>query len=137
MAHTYSQMYFHFVWSTKNRERWIDKEIAAGLYAYIKGIVENHKFTLLAIGGIEDHIHLFVRPTPSINSPLFVKAIKVASTTWLKSNNPKYLGFAWQEGYGLFTVSPNLKDVAVNYIENQEEHHKHAAVPADHFFRVR
>lgn len=124
MSHSFRSYYFHLIWSTKNREAIITKEIQPRLYAYIGGIVKIHNATLLKIGGTSNHVHLLI----SINSldkfSYLIRDVKAKSTLWVRQNYFKYQYFAWQQGYGSFSVSFSMHDKVSAYIANQEEHHK-------------
>ncbi len=121
---TYTQFLYQIVFSTKNREKVLIKEHREKLFRYIWGILKNKKCVLYQINGIEDHIHIaaYIHPTIAVSS--LVKDIKVASSGWIKENSifPDFTG--WQVGYGAFTYSFKEKDVLVNYIKKQEQHHK-------------
>jgi REP element-mobilizing transposase RayT len=121
---SYRQIYYHLVFRTKNSVQSIDEKHKENLYKYIWGIVKNKNCKLYRINGMPDHIHLLTDLHPSISLADFVKEIKVASSIWLKQNNlfPKFE--AWAEGYGAFTISQNEKERVMDYIKNQEEHHK-------------
>lgn len=121
---TYRQIYYQIVFGTKNRKPTIAKSNDEALYKYISGIIENKKCKLYRINGIEDHIHIMSDLHPSICLADYVKEIKVASSLWMKENGmfPDFEG--WQDGYGAFTYSVREKDMIINYIKNQKEHHR-------------
>jgi putative transposase len=102
----------------------IDERHKEDLYKYIWGIVKNKNCKLYRINGMPDHIHLLTDLHPSISLADFVKEVKVASSIWLKQNEnfPKFE--AWAEGYGAFTISQKEKERVMDYIKNQEKHHK-------------
>ena len=91
---------------------------------YISGILENKNCHLYQINGVEDHLHILTHIHPSVSLADLIKDIKLASTKFIKEKNifPDFKG--WQDGYGAFTYSLDRKDVLINYIRNQEEHHK-------------
>jgi putative transposase len=109
------------VFSTKNREPWIDPTWRDELHAYIGGIVGNRKGDLLAAGGVPDHIHLLVRLAPDRAVSDVVRDIKSNSSAWLHER--KVMPFAWQDGYGAFTLSPSAVPGVTAYINNQAAHH--------------
>lgn len=94
------------------------------LYRYIWGILKNKKCTLYRLNGTENHIHIATHVHPSVSVSSLVKDIKVSSSIWLKEQRifPNFIG--WQEGYGAFTYHTNQKDILVNYIKKQREHHR-------------
>ena len=121
---TYRQIFYQVVFGTKNRKPSIVKEHDEELYKYISGIIKNKNCKLYRINGIEDHIHIMSDLHPSICLADYVKEIKVASSLWMKENG-KFPAFeGWQDGYGAFTYSVREKDMIINYIKNQKEHHR-------------
>ena len=121
---TYTKLIYHIVYSTKNREKTIKQEHKRELFKYIWGIIENKKCHLYRINGVEDHLHILVSIRPNMNISAFVKDLKLSTNEWIKERDlfPKFSG--WQIGYGAFTVSAYEKDGLIEYIKNQEEHHK-------------
>jgi REP element-mobilizing transposase RayT len=121
---TYTQILYQIVFSTKNREHTLVKEKQKELYQYIWGILKNKKCHLYQIGGITDHIHILTHLHPSIALSTIIKDIKLSSNEYIKKQNLFADFKGWQEGYGAFTYSVKDKNNLVNYIKNQEEHHK-------------
>lgn len=121
---TYTQILYQLVFGTKNRERTLVEGHRKELFKYIGAILENKKCHLYQINGVEDHLHILTHIHPSVSLAGLVKDIKLASTEFIKKNNlfPNFKG--WQDGYGAFTYSFNQKDILINYIKNQQEHHK-------------
>ncbi|MGH9607124.1 MAG: IS200/IS605 family transposase [Terracidiphilus sp.] len=118
MAHTYAANFIHCIFSTKERKPLIAAERMAGLYAYMGGIARSEGFTLVAAGGTADHVHLlFVLPATHTLA-VAVQKLKGSSSRWMGPD------FAWQEGYGAFSVSPSQAPTVKKYIENQEQHHR-------------
>jgi putative transposase len=105
MPGTYSQMLLHIVFSTKHREPWIKPEIAERLYPYVGGIVRAEKGMLYDIGGIEDHVHLYLRWRPDESVSNLMRTVKARSSKWVHDTFPALGTFAWQEGYSVFSVS--------------------------------
>lgn len=100
------------------------KESRDELYGYIVGLLENNKCHPFRINGVEDHIHILTHIHPSVSLSDLVKDIKVSTSKYIKEKN-LFNGFSsWQEGYGAFTYSIREKDILINYIKNQEEHHR-------------
>jgi REP element-mobilizing transposase RayT len=122
MAQTYTQLFYHIVFSTKNREPKILPDWRPALHAYIGGILQNRRGVLLAAGGIPDHIHYLARlPTDRAVAEV-VRDIKSISSGWRHENGD--LEFWWQGGYGAFTVSKSMVETVKRYINRQEEHHR-------------
>lgn len=124
MANTYTQMYVHIVFSPKNKQALIGKSWKNELEKYITGIVQNQKHKLLAIGSMPDHIHIFIGYNVNYLIPDLVEKIKTSSNSWIKQNKLTQFQFAWQKGYGAFSHSRSQLDTVINYILNQEKHHK-------------
>lgn len=123
MASTFTQIYYHIVFSTKNRERVLVTEQREELYRYVRGIVRNKQCHLYRINGVEDHLHILTSLHPSIALADFIKDIKIASSTWIKEKG-LFAGFQnWQEGYAAFTFSHDDKDRLIEYVKGQQEHH--------------
>ena len=124
MPQSLAQILAHLVFSTKNREAVLADDIRDELHAYIGGIVENQKGTLLKAGSVADHIHLLIA-LPRTSAPAdLVQDIKTGSSKWLKTKADRYASFHWQSGYGIFSISPSHRADLENYIGNQAEHHR-------------
>lgn len=124
MPGTYSQILLHIIFSTKNREPWITADIVARLYQYMGGIIRAEKGVLYDIGGIEDHVHLYLRWRPDATVSDLMRTVKSRSSGWIHDTFPTLGAFAWQEGYSVFTVSKSQEGAVKAYIANQAEHHK-------------
>jgi len=121
MSHTYTSNLLHCVFSTKQRAAIIPADRQEHLWAYLLGIARNMKIKILAIGGTSDHLHLLIALPPTISLAKVMCDMKANSSKWL---NETGLRFAWQEGYGAFSVSPSRVADVQRYIRNQAEHHK-------------
>ncbi|MCD8043584.1 MAG: IS200/IS605 family transposase [Tannerellaceae bacterium] len=121
---SYTQIIYHIILRTKNSRPTIQQKHAEELYRYIWGIIKNKKGTLYRINGIEDHIHLISDLHPTVALSDYVKDIKVASSVWMKESGLFPLFNGWGDGYCALTYSYNEKDVVINYVKNQQEHHK-------------
>ena len=117
MAHSFRIHLFHFIWSTKQRSPKISPDIQSRLYSYMGAIIRNNSGKLLEIGGMPDHVHLLIELSNLDKFSHFVRDVKASSSLWIHKNFSNLQDFAWQEGYGSFSVS--LK----KYIQNQEQHH--------------
>lgn len=121
---SYRQIYYQIVFGTKFRNATIPDANCTQLYAFINGVIKNRNCKLYRINGTEDHIHIFSDLHPSICLSDLVKEIKTASSVWLKAN-PCFPGFeGWQLGYGAFTYSIRERDMIINYVKKQKEHHR-------------
>ena len=121
---TFTQLIYQIVFSTKNREKVLTKNNKDDLFKFIWGILKNKKCHLYRINGVEDHIHIVTHIHPSISLSSLVKDIKLASSAHIKENKLFENFSNWQDGYGAFTYSIKEKDRLIEYVKNQEEHHK-------------
>jgi putative transposase len=124
MPQNYTAIWFHLVWSTKNRFPFIQKSWKWELYKHIKEYCETKNYHLDHINGIEDHIHLLISPKPNFAVSDIVRNIKTDSYYWIKEKGYCADEFGWQDGYAAFTVSPSQVDIVRKYIRNQEIHHQ-------------
>ena len=124
MANTYTQCFFHLVFSPKNRAALIQKSWSSELEMYVTGIVQNHKHKMLAIKAMPDHIHILIGYDLNQLIPDLVENIKTSSNKWVNEKRLTKFKFEWQRGYGAFTHSKSQVNVVINYIFNQEEHHR-------------
>ncbi|MBK9188681.1 MAG: IS200/IS605 family transposase [Phycisphaerales bacterium] len=123
MPGTYSQLLLHVVFSTKGRTPWITGEVAERLYPYIGGIVRAENGVLYDIGGVEDHVHLYLRWRPDESVSDLMRIVKARSSRWVHEEFPALSAFAWQEGYAVFSVSKSQEGAVKAYIAGQAEHH--------------
>lgn len=121
---TYSEILLHIVFSTKHREPWITAEIVERLYSYMGGIVRAEKGVLYDIGGMEDHVHLYLRWRPDATASDLMRTVKARSSKWVHDTFPALSAFAWQQRYSVITVSKSLEGAVKAYIAGQHEHHK-------------
>jgi REP element-mobilizing transposase RayT len=124
MAHTYVSSLVHCVFSTKERRKTIGTDLRERLWAFMGGIARNNNFKTLAIGGTDDHVHLLLSLPATINIAKAVQLIKGSSSKWVHENFPQHKDFAWQEGYGAFSLSISHIDQTIKYISSQQQHHR-------------
>lgn len=123
MANTYLQMYLHFVFAVKGRANLIPKRHQEELYKYITGIVTNKKQKLLAIGGMPDHLHVFIGINHGGSISDLVRDIKANSSRFINDRRWVVGKFEWQEGFGGFSYSQSHIHRVIQYILSQEDHH--------------
>jgi REP element-mobilizing transposase RayT len=121
MSHSYSQNHLHIVFSTKDRQKLIEPAMQPKLWSYMAGIGRNHGFLVLANGGTSDHIHLLIQLPPVLALAKAISVVKANSARWMNEHETK---FAWQQGYGAFSVSASNLGTVKRYIANQERHHR-------------
>jgi REP element-mobilizing transposase RayT len=122
MAHTYCSALFHCVFSTKERRKIITPDVQERLWEYIGGITRVNGMIALAVGGMDDHAHLLISLPAAMAVATAMREIKRGSSRWMHEAGVK--DFAWQEGYGAFSVGQNQVDATVAYIARQREHHR-------------
>ena len=123
MANTYSQIYIQAVFAVKYRASLIQKEWKEELFKYIGGIFRNKDQKLIAIGGVEDHIHLLFGLKPSMAISELVRDVKSDSTEFINKKHLARGRFRWQEGFGAFSYSRSQLDQVGKYVLDQEAHH--------------
>jgi REP-associated tyrosine transposase len=123
MPQSLASVLVHLVFSTKHREPFIQESVEPELYPYLATVFKGCKSPLLTIGGTHDHIHCLFSLSRTIAIADVVEEIKKRSSRWIKDQGRQYRAFAWQEGYGAFSVSKSqVKDVQ-RYIGNQKKRH--------------
>ena len=124
MANTYSQITIHSVFAVKYRENFITKDWRDNLHQYISGIITKKGAKSLAVGGWKDHVHiLFGMPVTTCISD-FMSMVKANSSKWINEQNFLENKFQWQDGYAAFSYARSQRNIVINYIINQEEHHR-------------
>ncbi len=123
MPGTYSQLLLHLVFSTHQRQPWLTESVTQRLYPYLGGIIRAERGILLALGGMPDHVHLYLswRPDDSISN--LMRTVKARTSRWVHATFPDLRDFAWQEGYSVFSVSKSQEPAVLAYIAKQAEHH--------------
>jgi putative transposase len=123
MPSAWTQNFYHTVFSTKDRAELITEVLESRLYPYLGGILREKGCSLLAINGMADHVHLLVRYPSNLSHSDMLRHIKSRSSGWIHDTFQESRGFAWQEGYGGFTVSKSMVETVGAYIARQKEHH--------------
>lgn len=124
MGHTFTDILIHAVFSTKHREPTISEATAKRLYPYIGGILRAENCSLLAVGGMPDHVHLLMNVHPSKAVAEVLRVVKSRSSGWIHQTFAEHADFAWQAGYGAFSVSQSNREWVMSYIDTQAEHHR-------------
>jgi len=123
MSRTFTNLLTHLIFSTKDREPVIVPEIKSELFAYLGGLTRELKGKAYGINGTDDHIHLLISLPPSVSISEALRFIKANSSGWVHDKWPQ-ISFAWQLGYGAFSVSKTNAPEVLKYIGNQEYHHR-------------
>lgn len=124
LTHACHRLYFHLVWTTKNREPLIAPKVERVLYSFLLKKIRELETELLALNGTEDHLHFLVRLPPKMSPAKFVKDIKGSSSHFLSQKSGLNVVFKWQAGYGIFSVGVKEIPFVRTYIQKQKEHHK-------------
>jgi putative transposase len=124
MPQSFVSLHCHLVFSTKHRQPLIDNDLPSRLFEYIGGVARGLNSTLIAAGGMPDHVHLLVSMNKEIAVSNYLREIKAESSKWIHQTFPERREFAWQAGYGAFAVSYSQIDEVKKYIDNQVEHHR-------------
>ena len=123
MPQSLSNVLVHFIFSTKERIPFLkDPELRVEMHRYLGGIV-NRNGQSLCVGGVEDHVHLLLVLSRTVTQADLVRDLKRTSTLWCKPRNSWLQDFAWQSGYGAFSVGQTEVAAVTKYIEQQEKHH--------------
>jgi putative transposase len=124
MPQSLSKIILHIIFSTKNREPWIDLAIRPRLHAYLATICRDLGAQAFRVDGVADHVHIVTTLPRTLSQAQMVEQAKKTSSKWIKVLEPRYRGFFWQRGYGAFSVSVSQLDAVLQYLQTQEEHHR-------------
>jgi putative transposase len=124
MPSSYTNLLYHLIFATKDRRPLITPSLRAELYPYIGGIIQHERGVLLEIGGMPDHVHLVARFRADVSVADMLRLIKSNSSKWANERRDLTSGFAWQPGYGAFSVSESQLPEVRQYVQRQEEHHR-------------
>ncbi len=121
MPHSYVTSLFHIVFSTKERRQLIRADLRPRLWNYLAAIARNHGVHVIAVGGIENHVHILLTLPPNVTLQDVVRTLKCNSTRLVREESHL---FSWQEGYAAFSVSSSQVERVTRYMANQAEHHR-------------
>jgi putative transposase len=124
MPQSLSNVLVHIIFSTKERAACLDDAIRPRLHAYLATVARESGCECPRVGGTLDHVHLAVHLSRTLTIAKLVETVKTSSSKWLKPQSPSLAEFAWQRGYGAFSVGPTDLDALLAYIDNQEKHHR-------------
>ena len=125
MPQSLSHVIVHLVFSTKDRQPLLGPGVLARMHAYLATVCRDMEAEAYRVGGVADHVHLLGTLPRTVTQASFVEQIKKTSSKWVKEQDSNCRQFAWQRGYGVFSVSVSQMDEVIRYIEIQEEHHRH------------
>jgi putative transposase len=124
MPQSLSKVVLHIIFSTKNREPWLESNVRPRMHAYLATICRDVGADFVRVGGVADHVHIVTTLSRTLSQAQLIEHIKKLSSKWIKTLDPRYRGFFWQSGYGAFSVSPSQLDEVLRYVEAQQEHHR-------------
>ena len=126
MANTYTELLYHCIWSTKNREPLIRQEIEESVWAILASVATRHQLHIRRAGGIDNHVHVLIDIPKTVSVSEAMKQLKGGSSNAINQEGLMKAGrFSWQDGYAAFTVSASNAAQVVRYIASQREHHRH------------
>ncbi len=118
-----SDIRIHVIFSTKNRESFIDESIQMEVFSYLTAVVKKAGAFAYQVGGVEDHIHAHIGLGRTVTVSKLIEELKSSSSKWIKTLGSHYKSFAWQRGYGAFSISGSHAEALNLYIVNQQQHH--------------
>ena len=124
MSQSLSCLINHIVFSTKHREPWLTDAIRPRAFAYLAEIGRDLGCEVYRVGGMPDHVHLAVRLSRTLAVADLLQKLKALSSGWIKKEGGNHAGFAWQGGYGAFSLGPSQLGKLVDYIDGQQQHHR-------------
>jgi REP element-mobilizing transposase RayT len=124
MPQSLSYLLTHIVFSTRDRDPLLNATVRPALHAYLATVARNMDCECFRVGGMADHVHLAIRLSRTISVAQLISELKTTSSRWLKDQSPALAAFAWQRGYGAFSVGPSDLPSLLHYIDTQEEHHR-------------
>ena len=124
MANTYHQVYLQFIFAVKYREAVLDKKWRSTVFGVIGNLINETGCKTLIVNGIDDHVHCFLGLKPVVSISELMKTVKAKSSKYINDHKLINRRFEWQEGYGVFSYSHSQINQVIQYIANQEEHHK-------------
>jgi REP element-mobilizing transposase RayT len=124
MPQSLSKVILQIIFSTKNRDPWLDANVRPRMHAYLATICRDLGADFVHVGGVSDHVHIVTTLPRTLSQAQFIEQIKKTSSKWIKTVDAQYRGFSWQRGCGAFSVSPSQLDAVRQYIDGQKEHHR-------------
>ena len=123
MPQSLSKVILHIIFSTKDREPWLDSDVRPRMHASLATICRDLGADLAHVGGVADHVHIITTLPRTLSQAELIEQIKKTSSKWIKTLDGRFRGFFWQRGYGAFSMSPSQLDALLQYVNNQQKHH--------------
>ena len=124
MPHSLARLYVHLIFSTKHRERLITDRVRDSLHAYMATVLKHFGCPTVLINSLDDHVHILFELARTVAVSQAVEEVKTTSSKWIKTQGAEFAGFAWQTGYGAFSVSESIVPAVRDYVANQREQHR-------------
>jgi REP element-mobilizing transposase RayT len=124
MPQSLSKIILHVIFSTKNREPWLDSNVRSRMHAYLATTCRDVGSDFVHVGGVADHVYIITMLPRTVSQSQLIEQIKKTSSKWAKTVGSRYRGFSWQRGYGAFSVSPSQLDAVLQYVDMQQKHHR-------------
>jgi REP element-mobilizing transposase RayT len=124
MPQSFTKLYAHLIFSTKNRKPFLHEDIQPRVHAYLATAVRSLDSPYVVVGGVADHVHILFEMGKKHAPVAFVEQVKRESSKFVKTLGPRLGNFFWQRGYGMFSVSPTHRADAEEYVRNQAKHHE-------------
>ena len=124
MPQSLARLYVHLIFSTKHREPVLTERVRDSLHAYMATVLQNFECPPVLINSVADHVHVLFELGRTVAVSRAVEEVKTTSSKWIKTQGAEFAGFAWQAGYGSFSVSESIMPTVRNYLANQREHHR-------------
>ena len=124
MPQSLSKVILQIVFSTKNREPWLEPDVRPRMNAYLATVCRDLGAELVRVGGVADHVHIVTTLPRTVSQAEFIEQMKKTSSKWIKALDARYRGFFWQRGYGAFSVSLSQLDTVLDYVKAQQQHHR-------------
>jgi len=124
MPQSLCKVILHIIFSTKNREPWLDSDVRPRMHAYVATICRDLAAEFVHVGGMADHVHVVITLPRTLSQAELIEQIKKTSSKWIKALDARYRGFSWQRSYSAFSVSPSQLDAVLKYVDTQQEHHR-------------
>ena len=124
MPQSLSKVILHIIFSTRDRESWLDQKIRSRMHAYLATICRDLGGDGLRVSGFSDHVHIVTTLPRTLSQAEIIEQLKKGSSKWIKTIDPRYRRFFWQRGYAALSVSPSQLGAVIRYVDAQEEHHR-------------
>jgi putative transposase len=124
MPQSLCKVILHIIFSTKNREPWLDSDVRPRMHSYVATICRDLAAEFVHVGGMADHVHVVITLPRTLSQAELIEQIKKTSSKWIKALDARYRGFSWQRGYSAFSVSPSQLEAVLEYVDTQQEHHR-------------